>query len=238
MSQLNNTMAIFKLLDKSNCMKCNEATCLAFAAAVFKGQKKLDECPSLERDIIERFEGQTVKRTTIEQDMDESVEQLKRTIASIDLSSSAQRLGAKFSDDKLTIKIFGKDFSIDSMGNLSSDIHIHPWVAMLEGRNLIHKTTHQTYAQLGVTPLQPQKRGDPSDHLVLGALTDDAGIEQDQISGLGSIRLVEANPPQFLLRLARVCKVNLAANRPEIVVHRGTRRNPVSQGGFPPHLHR
>jgi len=129
-SQLNNTMEIFKLLDKSNCMKCNEATCLAFAAAVFKGQKKLDECPILESDIIERFEGQTGKRTTIEQGMDESVEKLKRKIASIDLSSSAQRLGAKFSDDKLTIKIFGKDFSVDSKGNLSSDIHIHPWVAI------------------------------------------------------------------------------------------------------------
>jgi hypothetical protein len=62
--------------------------------------------------------------------MGESVEQLKRKIASIDISSSAQRLGAKFSDDKLTIKIFGKDFSVDSKGNLSSDIHIHPWVAI------------------------------------------------------------------------------------------------------------
>jgi len=130
MSQLNNAMEIFKLLDKSNCKACNEATCLAFAAAVFKGQKQLDECPSLESDIIERFGGKTEKRTTIEQDLDESVEQLKKKITAMDLSSSAHRLGAMFSDDKLTIKILGKDFRVDSKGNLSSDIHIHPWVTI------------------------------------------------------------------------------------------------------------
>ena len=130
MPQLNNTMEIFKLLDKSNCKECNEATCLAFAAAVFTGQKQLDECPSLESDIIERFSGKTEKRTPVEQGLDESVEPLKRKIAETDLFSSAQRLGAMFSDDKLTIKILGKDFSVDSKGNLSSDIHIHPWIAI------------------------------------------------------------------------------------------------------------
>jgi Na+-translocating ferredoxin:NAD+ oxidoreductase RNF subunit RnfB len=130
MSQINNAMEIFKLLDKSNCKECNEATCLAFAAAVFQGQKQLDECPNLESDIIKRFGGKNEKRTTLEQDMNESVEQLKRKIATVDLASSAQRLGATFSDDKLTIKILGKDFRVDSKGNLSSDIHIHPWVTV------------------------------------------------------------------------------------------------------------
>ena len=130
MSQLNNPMEIFKLLDKSNCRECNKATCLAFAAAVFKGQKQLNECPRLGRDIIERFGGKIKKGKAVEQDMEESVAKLKRKINEIDLSLSAQRLGAGFSDDKLTIKILGKDFSVDSTGNLLSDIHIHPWVAI------------------------------------------------------------------------------------------------------------
>ena len=130
MYQLKNPMEIFKLLDKSNCRECMEATCLAFAAAVFTGKKQLDECPHLDSDIIERFGGRTVKRKPIEQDLDKSVEQLKRKITTIDLSSTAQRLGARFSDNKLTIKVLGKDFSVDSMGNLSSDIHIHSWVTI------------------------------------------------------------------------------------------------------------
>lgn len=130
MAKLNNPMEILKLLDKSNCRECNEATCLAFAAAVFKGDRQLDECPHLESDIIERFGGKTEKRTTIEQNLDEAVDQLKRRIATVDLSSSAQTLGAHFSGNKLTIKVFGKDFSVDSDGNLYSDIHVHPWVTI------------------------------------------------------------------------------------------------------------
>jgi hypothetical protein len=37
---------------------------------------------------------------------------------------------AKFSGDKLTLKVLGKDFSVDARGNLSADIHINPWVAV------------------------------------------------------------------------------------------------------------
>ena len=130
MSRLKNPMEIFKLLDKSNCRECNEATCLAFAAAVFRGEKQLDECPHLESDIIEGFGGNTEQRKPVDQDLDKTVEQLKRKISKIDLSSSAQRLGATFLDGRLTIKVLGKDFSVDSKGNLSSDVHIHPWVTI------------------------------------------------------------------------------------------------------------
>ena len=130
MSQLNNPMEIFKLLNKSNCRECNEPTCLAFAVAVFKGQKQLNECPHLKSDIIERFGGNIKKGKTVEQDMDELAAKLKRKISEIDLSLAAQRLGAVFSNDKLTIKILGKDFSVDSTGNFSSDIHVHPWVTI------------------------------------------------------------------------------------------------------------
>jgi len=130
MSQLNSPVEILKLLNKSNCRECNEATCLAFAAGVFKGQRQLDECPHLDTDILEQFEGKTEKRKSIEEDLEESVGQLKRKITEIDLSSAAQKLGADFSNNKLTIKICGKNFSIDSKGNCSSEIHIHPWITI------------------------------------------------------------------------------------------------------------
>lgn len=130
MTQHNNLMEIFKLLEKSNCRECNEPTCLAFAAAVFKGQRQLDECPRLDKGIIKRLDLKNEKRANLEQDIDETLELLKKKISSIDLSSSAERLGGKFSDDKLTLKILGKDFSIDSKGNLSSDIHMHQWIVL------------------------------------------------------------------------------------------------------------
>ena len=130
MSQLNNPVEILKVLNKSNCKECNEPTCLAFAAAVFKGNKQLAECPHLESDVIERFGGKTEKLKSIEQDMEELMEQLKREVAKIGLSSAAQRLGVEFSDDKLRIKTCGKNFIVDSRGELSSEIHIHPWIAI------------------------------------------------------------------------------------------------------------
>jgi len=130
MSQLNNPVEILKVLNKSNCKECNEPTCLAFAAAVFKGNKQLAECPHLESDVIERFSAKTETPKTPEQGPDESVERLKKEVTKIDLSLSARRLGAEFSDGRLTIKICGKRFSVDSKGNLSSDIHIHPWISI------------------------------------------------------------------------------------------------------------
>ena len=124
-------MEVFRLLDKSNCRQCDEPTCLAFAAAVFKGRKQLDECPRLDKDIIERFGVKSNKPENTDREMDETIEQLKRKITTMDFSSSlAEKLGARFSGDKLTLKILGKDFSVDSKGNLSSDIHMHLWVTI------------------------------------------------------------------------------------------------------------
>jgi CO dehydrogenase/acetyl-CoA synthase gamma subunit (corrinoid Fe-S protein) len=57
MDQFEDPMESFKPLDKSNGSKCNKPTCLAFAAAVFQGQKRFDECPRLDREIIERHGG-------------------------------------------------------------------------------------------------------------------------------------------------------------------------------------
>lgn len=131
MPPFNNLMEVFKLLDKSNCRQCNEPTCLAFAAAVFKGQRRLDECPHLDSGIIERFVVKTAKPENTDREMDETVELLKRKIATMSFSSSlAEKLGARFSGEKLTLKILGKDFSVDSKGNLSSDIHMHRWVTV------------------------------------------------------------------------------------------------------------
>jgi hypothetical protein len=121
-------MEIFELLDKSNCRECGEKTCLAFAGAVFQGKRKLADCPKLEREIIERFsEGD---QNNVFQEGADYLEELKNKVAAADLAEAAEKVGAKFSGDKLTLKVLGKDFSVDTEGNLSVDIHINPWVAV------------------------------------------------------------------------------------------------------------
>ncbi len=127
---LKNVMEIFKLLDKSNCGECREATCLAFAGAVFTGKKQLSECPHLARDVLEQYEGAVERPRTADEDVEQMIGDMKRQVRTIDLAEAAKRLGADYSGGRLTVKILGKDFSVDSAGNLFSDIHIHSWVAI------------------------------------------------------------------------------------------------------------
>lgn len=126
----NNTIDILKILNKSNCKECQEPTCLAFAAAVFNGKRQLHECPHIDKDIIAQFGGETQNRSTMEQDGEDAVGQLKDRIRLIDLESAARRLGAGFSEGTLTIKVCGKNFHVDSRGNLASEIHIHSWLTI------------------------------------------------------------------------------------------------------------
>ena len=130
MAQFQNTMEIFRLLDKSNCRQCNEKTCLAFAASVFQGQKQLNECPQLSGAVISQYKGTSSNQRPTTQDTDELLKKLKEKLSTIDLFSAARRLGAGYNDNELTIKVLGKDFSVDSMGNFSSDIHIHSWITI------------------------------------------------------------------------------------------------------------
>jgi len=140
MAQLKNVIEILKLLEKSNCKQCNEPTCLAFAATVFKGEKQLSECPRLDEEIIARYGGKIETRTNIVEDTEAALAELKKKVAAVDLAVTAKRLGAEYANDKLTLKIMGKDFSVDAHGDLSSDIHIHTWVTSPVLNYILHGT--------------------------------------------------------------------------------------------------
>ena len=128
MAQLNNTMDIIKILDKSNCRECNYAACLAFAAAVARGQKNLDECPRLGKDVIDKYGGYTKKTNETEEDIERTIVLMKEKIRSIDPSSTATRLGLPFSNNALTIKVCGKNVYVKQDGSFSSEIHLHQWI--------------------------------------------------------------------------------------------------------------
>jgi hypothetical protein len=129
MPALNNPMEILKLLDKSNCRECGEQTCLAFAGAVFRGWRRLEECPRLDPNVVERITEGAQDLQDVKENRQEALEVLKKKIAQIDLASVAGRINGRFSNGKLTVKVLGKDFSVDTAGNLYSQIHINPWVA-------------------------------------------------------------------------------------------------------------
>ena len=129
MSKPKNAFEIFQFLDKSNCGECGEKTCLAFAGAVFLGQRRIRECPRLSPEVLERFAEKPDKSSPQEPSPEDRLEKLRSEIARLDLAEAAERVGAVLSSNKLTLKVLGKDFSVDAKGNLTTEIHINPWVA-------------------------------------------------------------------------------------------------------------
>ena len=130
MSRPKHAMEIFQLLDKSNCQECGRKTCLAFAGAVYMGQKSIQDCPRLAPDVIARFYGKKPPTNTSEQNREEYIQQLATAIRKTDLASVAGRIGARFENGRLVLKILGKDFRVDADGRLSADIHVNRWVAV------------------------------------------------------------------------------------------------------------
>jgi hypothetical protein len=103
---------------------------LAFAAAVFRGDKRLTDCPHVDKDDLDTFSVENADSRTLERAAEQLLAELRRKIGSLDLASSAQRLNASFSGDTLAVKLLGKDFHVDSQGNVTSDCHVHGWVTI------------------------------------------------------------------------------------------------------------
>lgn len=128
--QLKNHLEIYKLLPKTNCKKCGFPTCMAFAVAVFKGEKKLADCPHLDRDLLAQYDVKVEKRVTIEEQQELLLKQLQQKIPQVNFSAVATKLGATLAGEKLIIKVLGRDFTVDAQGNIASGCHVIPWVTI------------------------------------------------------------------------------------------------------------
>lgn len=122
-------MEVFKLLPKTNCRKCNKPTCLVFAADVFQGRASLNDCPFVGDEIIQKFgTKQETFESKFETDYQERIDKIKKDLSAVDLEQKAEKLGGRYHNNCLTIKIMGKDFSVDRLGNISTDIHVNTWL--------------------------------------------------------------------------------------------------------------
>jgi len=130
MNKFNSPLDIYKILPKTNCRKCDLSTCMAFAMAVFKEQKRLADCPHLDEKVIAQFGGTASKRPGMEKFQEKALEELRNKIRGADLSSRAELLGGRSNGKGLIIKCLGKDFEIDREGNIISECHTHAWFAI------------------------------------------------------------------------------------------------------------
>ena len=135
MSALNTPLEVYKLLNKSNCRKCMLPSCLAFAAAVIQGQKKLSDCPELDTRNIS---SEPAQRKNMEDSFQEKLNQLKQEAAQLDYAKVAEKLGGKIQGDSLAINCLGKDFIIDASGGMTSECHYNQWVHLPLLRYIVH----------------------------------------------------------------------------------------------------
>ncbi len=124
-----NAMEIFLHLEKSNCRECGEKTCLAFAGSVFRGARRIDECPRLEKTVIVKFETQK-SRQAKEDELAEYIAEMKEKVMQLDFATTAERTGAKLSGDTLQIPVLGKLFGLRRDGSFVTDLHVIPWVVV------------------------------------------------------------------------------------------------------------
>lgn len=138
MSQFGNVMEIFSLLEKNNCRKCGEKTCMAFAASVFMGSMQLEQCPSLSAETTAKYMTPQKKSYGLEEDFSRMVEKLKAELGKVDFRTRAEQIGAAYSSGRIALKIMGKTFEIDTSGKAYTDLHVNSWVYVTVLNYIIH----------------------------------------------------------------------------------------------------
>ena len=116
--KIENAMAVFKELPKTNCRECGTKTCLAFAGAVFQRHKAIGDCPHLDKAVVGKF-SDGVKLPKAHRAYLDEFKKMRHEIINVDLPAAARRLGGISANGKLTVKVMGKDVSVDANGKLS-----------------------------------------------------------------------------------------------------------------------
>ena len=124
MGAVKNVMEVFKVLEKSNCRLCGEKTCLAFAGAVFKGTRRIAECPRLKPEVVATFAGGEESADELQLEL----ERMKTQVVALSFDEAAPRVGGEASGDLLRLKILGKPFAIRKDATFVTDLHVLPWV--------------------------------------------------------------------------------------------------------------
>jgi len=132
------------MLPRTNCQKCLLPSCLAFAAAIVSGSKKLKDCPDLDQASIDAFSAKYLRPDNKEVNQAEFIDKLQKKMASVDFESVAPLIGATVKNDTIIINSLGKDFALDRQGNMVSECHIIPWVQA----PLLSYITHKSHADI------------------------------------------------------------------------------------------
>ncbi|MFH1138859.1 MAG: DUF3786 domain-containing protein [Pseudomonadota bacterium] len=130
MTILKTPMDVLRLVERSNCRLCGQPTCLAFAAAVIKGQKQLAECPKVDPETAGLTAAPAPRSSEPDNDIEKALKTLRARARQIDIPTRAARLGLPIVRNRLAIPVLGKKVYLDEKGELSADIHLHAWLSL------------------------------------------------------------------------------------------------------------
>ncbi len=163
MGKITSPFEIYKVLPQTNCRECALPNCLAFSAAVIKGHKQLSDCPYIKAADNENLASRIGIRQDFNRARGEDLDILKKKVGTIDFSSKADQLGAELVSGKLVIKSLGKDFFVDSKGNVTSECHTHVWMTVPLLSYIIHSSGGTTSGRW--VPFRELKDGSPMNPL-------------------------------------------------------------------------
>lgn len=138
MAKTTNPIELYGHLKKTNCRECRLPSCMAFAVAVIQGKKDLGDCPYVDAETIHSLQGRIGKKRALEEDREITLSRLKQAVAEIDFSSAAIRLDADLNYNGLTINCLGKDFRVDSSGEMIWECHQNAWVQIPVLNYILH----------------------------------------------------------------------------------------------------
>lgn len=122
------TLDILKLLEGSNCGECGQRTCLAFAAQVFQGQCRLEQCPHLDARLAQELSGRLGDPGERDWTGEQLLRELRARFAEVDLAGRAELVGGWMRGERLVLRCLGKLFELDGTGGMHSDCHQNPWL--------------------------------------------------------------------------------------------------------------
>lgn len=127
MTTFKSPLELYKILPQTNCKQCQLPSCLAFAAEVIKGEKRLSACPHLSRKILDTHQGNLSARTSLAQELNAVLRELRARVADLDFKEAAARTGGVLANNRIRINCLGNKFEIDRQGKVTSHCHTSAW---------------------------------------------------------------------------------------------------------------
>lgn len=121
---------IYKKLPGTNCGKCGESSCMAFALKVHSAQCNITGCPYIGKDVSESFIQEPL--VTMENNYKRVSNELEEEIKSVNLRDAADSIGGSYEIGNgagiIRFKMLNNEYEVRNEGLFFNDKYVeHPW---------------------------------------------------------------------------------------------------------------